>query len=140
MKKCILLVAMLMSINSYAQFTTYEPVIVDGNGNWVNRNSGSYPNYSPDNYRAPQRAPQRSQQNNPIISTRGYYFKDKELKTVLLRVKMIDDNLYVVGIKRNSTGWSNTKTKVSSTQFMQKEIRDIFDYYIRDYNYGIIYF
>ena len=88
-----------MSIISYAQFTTYEPVIVDRSGNWVNRNeslnSNNYNNYNNENnynYSIPQRSEQ--QQQSQILSTRGYYFNNNQWNPVLLRVKVIGENAH----------------------------------------------
>ena len=133
---------MVMSLSASAQFTTFEPVIVDRNGNRVQMNSGnnSYNNYynmNPYNYGTPQR---QQQQPTQVISTRGYYIKNNQWNSVLIRVKVVGEDVYVVGIKRQATGWSNSSSKASSTQFMQQEIRDNFDYYVGDYVYGNIYF
>lgn len=139
-----LLMAMMMSLTASAQFTTYKPVIVDRNGNWVNYNDGNNnSNYSnPYNNNTYQyRTPQRSQQQqSQTISTRGYYIYNNQWKSVLIKVQIIDDKVYVVGIKRQSTGWANEKKQAYSTQLMQQEIKDNFDYYIGDYVYGKIYF
>lgn len=138
------LMAMMMSLTASAQFTTYKPVIVDRNGNWVNYNDGNNnSNYSnPYNNNTYQyRTPQRSQQQqSQTISTRGYYIYNNQWKSVLIKVQIIDDKVYVVGIKRQSTGWANEKKQAYSTQLMQQEIKDNFDYYIGDYVYGKIYF
>lgn len=145
MKKAMfVLMAMMMSLTASAQFTTYKPVIVDRNGNWVNYNDGNNnSNYSnPYNNNTYQyRTPQRSQQQqSQTISTRGYYIYNNQWKSVLIKVQIIDDKVYVVGIKRQSTGWANEKKQAYSTQLMQQEIKDNFDYYIGDYVYGKIYF
>lgn len=143
MKRLMLIGAvMMMSLSTSAQFTTFEPVIVDRNGNRVQMNSSnnSYNNYyntTPYNYGTPQR---QQQQPAQVISTRGYYIKNNQWNSVLIRVKVVGEDVYVVGIKRQATGWSNSSSKASSTQFMQQEIRDNFDYYVGDYVYGNIYF
>lgn len=134
-------VTMMMSLSASAQFTTFEPVIVDRNGNRVQMNSGtnSYNNNyntNPYNYSTPKRQQQPAQ----VISTRGYYIKNNQWNSVLIRVKVVGEDVYVVGIKRQTTGWANSSSKAYSTQFMQQEIRDNFDYYIGDYIYGNIYF
>lgn len=135
---------MMISLTASAQFTTYEPVIVDRNGNWVNynnhNNNSNYSNPYNDNsyqYRTPQRS---QQQQSQTISTRGYYINNNQWKSVLLKVQIVDEKVYVVGIKRQATGWSNDRVRAYSTELMQKEIKDNFDYYIGDYVYGKIYF
>lgn len=133
---------MMMSLSASAQFTTFEPVIVDRNGNRVQMNSGNnnynnYYNTNPYNYSTPQR---QQQQPSQLLSTRGYYINDNQWNSVLLRVKVVGEDVYVVGIKRQATGWSNSSSKAFSTQFMQQEIKDNFDYYVRDYIFGNIYF
>ena len=130
---------LLMCLSASAQFVVYrslEPVNSNnGSNSYNNSNSNSYEQF---NYTPPQRTQPQSQ--SQVISIRGYYVKDNQWNTVLLRVSVINDNVYVVGIKRNSTGWSNSKIKAYSTELMQQEIKDAFDYYIGDYVYGKIYF
>lgn len=146
MKKYVFFfMAMMMSMVASAQFGVYQPVIVDRNGNWVNRgtnsnsyNNNNYQNYNPYNYSTPQRPQQ--QKKSQIVSTRGYYINNNQWNSVLLKVQVIDEKIYVVGIKRSSTGWSNESIRAYSTELMQKEIKDNFDYYIGDYVYGRIYF
>lgn len=163
MKQLLSFFAVLfVSVAVYAQspFMVYKPFMSDRNGNRTDMSNGSksnnYNNYY--NYKSPQRSnsygnnyynynpyynssSQQSQQKmSQLISTRGYYIKNNQWWSVPLRVKIIDERVYVIGIKRQSTGWANETIKASSTDFMQKEIRDNFDYYIRDYGYGVIYF
>ena len=146
MKKLLLFLSvMLISLSASAQFTVYKPVIVDKNGNWVNRNDNNSNNYNPNNdniynFSTPQRSQQQQQQQSPAISIRGYYNSNDQWKSVLIKVQIIDKKVYVVGIKRQTTGWSNEKTRAYSTELMEKEIKDNFDYYIGDYVYGKIYF
>ena len=134
--------ALLMSLSASAQFTVFEPVIVDRNGNWVNRESNSSRDYNNSyDFNMPQPSqPSQQQQQSQVFSTRGYYINNNQWVSVLLKVKVIEDNVYVVGIKRSTTGWSNESIRAYSTELMQKEIKDNFDYYIGDYVYGKIYF
>lgn len=145
MRKHLLFIAlMLITGKSSAQFTVYKPVIVDRNGNWVNRNNetnspGLAPfDINPYNFGSTPQQPQV--QESQVISTRGYYINNNQWNSVLIKVQIIGDNVYVVGIKRQSVGWTNEKTRAYSTELMQKEIKDNFDYYIGDYSYGKIYF
>ena len=109
MKKLMLIISvMLISISASAQFTTYEPVIVDRSGNRVDLNSGSNSygfnnQYNPYNYSSPQRPQQVQPQAQPqvesqVISTRGYYIKNNQWNSVLIRVKVVGENVYVVGV------------------------------------------
>ena len=129
-----------MTISSYAQFITYEPVIVDHNGNRVDINSSTSNNY---NYYNPNinDTPQGFQQApSQVSSIRGYYIKNNQWNSVLIRVKIVGENISVVGVKR-SIGWDNRNFyiyKVSPT--MSQEIKDNFEYYINAYDFGNIYF
>jgi hypothetical protein len=148
MKKLLsILAVMLIAISADAQapFTYYRPAQPStGGGNYSQPsynygngygnsygNSNSYYNSTP-RYSQPQAA--------QVLSTRGYYYKDNQWHAVLLRVKIVDEKVYVVGIKRSTTGWSEQSSRASSTNLLQKEIRDVFDYYVNDYVYGRIYF
>lgn len=148
MKKLLsLLAVMLIAITADAQapFTYYRPVqpSTGGDGysqpsyNYGNSYSNGYGNSNSYYYSAPQSSQQEGSQ---VLSTRGYYIKDNQWNTVLLRVKIVDEKVYVVGIKRSTTGWSEQSSRASSTNLLQKEIRDVFDYYVNDYIYGRIYF
>lgn len=137
-KSLFFIVAMLVSTTASAQFVVFESATVGSNSRKIQQQSSndSYNGYYNQNqyYQSPQR-PQTQ-----VLSTRGYYIKDNQWNSVLLRVKIIGDDIYVIGINRQSTGWSNCSSKASSTQFMQQNIKDNFDYYIGDYVYGKIYF
>ena len=140
MKKLLsLLAVMLIAITADAQapFTYYRPVQPSTGGDSYSQPSYNYGNSNSYYYSAPQSSQQEGSQ---VLSTRGYYFKDNQWNTVLLRVKVVGNNVYVVGIKRSSTGWSQQSTKASTTDYLQKEIKEVFDYYIGDYVYGRIYF
>lgn len=136
MKKSLFIIfAMFFSITASAQFVIYESAEGYGSRSQQQYNNSGYNNYNLDQY---YQAPPKPQ--SQIISTRGYYIKNNQWNSVLLKVKVVGNDVYVVGIKRQSTGWSNSNTKASTTDIMQREIKDNFDYYIRDYGYGIIYF
>lgn len=135
---CLLVMLVSISASAQVQFYQYKPYQPSRSGNSYGNNYGN--NYGSDNlfnYSTPQR-PQ--QQYSQIISTRGYYIKGNQWHSVLLRVKVIDEQVYVVGIKRSTTGWSNEPTRAYSTELMQKDIKENFDYYINDYINGRIYF
>lgn len=141
MKKFILTtLVMLTSITAFAQFTVYEPVIVERNRNSGNTNSGyynnrSYGNNNYYNYSTPQRA-----QPSQTTTVRGYYIKNNQWNSVLMRVKIDGDDVYVNGIRR-SMGWDNTKYPIYSVQpTMPQQIKENFEYYINAYDYGRIYF
>lgn len=158
MKKLLsLLAVMLIAISADAQapFTYYRPLQPSTGGgsnsqpsyNYGNGYGNSYGNSYGNNYGNSygnsyyNSAPRSTQQEEAqVLSTRGYYVKDNQWNTVLLRVKVVGNNVYVVGIKRSSTGWSQQSTKASTTDHLQKEIKEVFDYYIGDYVYGRIYF
>lgn len=142
MKKLVfILLTLLMCLSASAQFVVYRSLEPVNSNNGANSyNNSNYNNYYQFNYTPPQRSQSQPQPQSSVISIRGYYVKDNQWNTVLLRVSVINDDVYVVGIKRNSTGWSNSKIKAYSTELMQQEIKDAFDYYIGDYVYGKIYF
>ena len=129
---------MFVSITSFAQFTIYEPATVDrnsGNPNSGYYNNRNYNNYNSYNYSIPQQ-PQSSQTS----TVRGYYIRNNQWQSVLMRVRIDGDNVYINGIKR-SMGWDNTKYPIYSVQpTMPQQIKDNFEYYIDAYGYGRIYF
>ena len=140
MKKFLLtavfaVLALTVSAQYSAPFTTYTPVYVDGYGNSSQQYSNPFANSEP--IFTPPSQPQ--QQQSQILSTRGYYFKNNQWNSVLVKVQVIGDYVYVVGVKKQ-TGWSSDKLKASSTQLMPQNIRESFDYYVSDYSYGRIYF
>jgi hypothetical protein len=142
MKKFILTaLVMLVSITSFAQFTVYEPATVDRSRNSGNSYSGyyynnrNYNNYNSYNYSVPQQ-PQSSQTS----TVRGYYIRNNQWQSVLLRVRIDGDDVYINGIKR-SMGWDNNKYPIYSVQpTMPQTIKENFEYYINAYDYGKIYF
>ena len=141
MKKFILTaLVMLVSITAFAQFTVYEPVIVERNRNSGNTNSGyynnrSYGNNNYYNYSTPQQT-----QPSQTTTVRGYYIKNNQWHSVLMRVRIDGDDVYINGIKR-SMGWDNNKYPIYSVQpTMPQTIKENFEYYINAYDYGKIYF
>ncbi len=141
MKKYLFVTILLLtSITVFAQnapFVIYTPApdIRSSNNNYNN-----YYNYNNNYDNLYNIQPRQQEHSSQTLSTRGYYIKNNQWVPVLLKVKVTEDNVYVVGIKRSTTGWSNESIRAYSTELMQKEIKDNFDYYIGDYVYGKIYF
>ena len=145
MKRNLLFVILLFAaFNAFAQapFTHYRPAPdvqyspqpSNDYNNLFNYNYNTTPNY----YNS---TPQPQQQEpSQILSTRGYYIKNGQWNSVLLKVKVVGERVYVVGIKRENTGWNDCNYQAYTTNLMQQEIKQNFDYYIGDYNYGKIYF
>ena len=145
MKKIIFIaLTMMVSLAASAQysapFVIYTPITGGSNGsNSNNLNSNNYGGYNPfgyDSYSMPGRSHQ--QQESQVLSTRGYYKKNGQLCSVLIRVQVRGNDVYVVGIKKSSVGWTNTQIKAETLLF--DELKDHFDYYVHDYSYGRIYF
>ena len=140
MKKYLFVTLLLLtSITVFAQnapFVIYTPA-PDVRSNNSYNNYYNYNNNYDNLYNFQQRQQDRSSQ---ILSIRGYYIKNNQWNPILLKVKIIGEDIWVTGIKRGSVGWTNSNNKAYSTQFMQQEIKDNFDYYIGDYEYGKIYF
>lgn len=137
MKKSLFIIfAMFFSITASAQFVIFESVEGYGNRSQQQYNNSGYNSYNNQNqyYQAPPK-PQ-----SQIISTRGYYIKDNQWNSVLLKVKVVGNDVYVVGIKRQTTGWTESNLKAHSTLLRQQEIKDNFDYFVGDYVYGDIFF
>ena len=74
---------MFSTISASAQLVTYEPVIVDRNGNRINADGSPY---SKDYYQqnTPQTAPEE------VITTRGYYYSSRyqEWSSLLIKVEL----------------------------------------------------
>ena len=142
-KNLLIILTSIISLSASAQFTTFEPVIVDRYGNRVEMNSSrsnsnsssNYYNYNPYNYQQRQQV-----HSSQTLSTRGYYIKNNQWHPVLLKVKVIGEEIWVTGIKRQTIGWSNCDKRVNSTRYLQEEISNSFDYYVGDYEFGNIYF
>ncbi len=142
MKKLLsILAVMSITITAYAQapFTIYKPLLPSTGGSYSQPSYNFGNSYDEGNYYHYNAPRSNRQENSQVISTRGYYVKDSQWYSVLLKVKVIGEDVYVVGIKR-ATGWSRQSTKAYPTDYLQEKIKEVFDYYIGDYIYGRIYF
>lgn len=144
MKKLFSILAVMfivISADAQAPFTYYRPLQPSTGGGSYSQPSYNYGNRYGNSNSYYNSTPRYSQREAPqVLSTRGYYYKDNQWHAVLLRVKIVDELVYVFGIKRSTTGWSEQSSRAYSTNLLPKEIRDVFDYYVNDYIYGRIYF
>lgn len=140
MKKYLFVTILLLtSITVFAQnapFVIYTPAPDIRSNNSYN----NYYNYNNNYDNLYNIQPRQQEHSSQTLSTRGYYIKNNQWNPILLKVQIVGEDIRVIGIKRQTVGWTKSDYKAYSTQLMQQEIKDNFDYYIGDYEYGKIYF
>lgn len=136
MRRCLIIIAVLFStISASAQLVTYEPVIVDRNGNRINADGSPY---SKDYYQqnTPQTAPEE------VITTRGYYYSSRyqEWSSLLIKVELGARRVKLVGIKERN-GWRRYQSHAREISLYDSDfVKQNFTYRADTIEYGTIYF
>lgn len=128
--------AMISSLSAFAQFTTYQPVIVPSTPTTSSGTFDPFTTYEPaDPYLPAKKAPQKK-----VITIKGYYQKSDKWYVVPIRVAVSDDDIRLASVKGQHIWISCNSAVYEVGAFDPEIIRDNFNFKAFATTFGTIYF